>query len=135
MMIFPILSYAGPIKLTYTQTQKDHLISLLNRAKDITGNDTLGDIHDVIQRHNCMLVRKCLQQQTNSVTLNNYFENLSHTMETRNNNYLPRLLQVETAKQGFYYGGAKLYNSLPLIKLRMEPHLGKFKILLIDFKF
>ena len=58
-------------------------------------------------------------------------------METRNNNYLLRLPQVklETAKQGFYYGGAKLYNSLPLIKLRMEPHLSKFKILLIDFKF
>ena len=73
MMILPILSYAGPIKLTYTQTQKDRLISLLNRAKDITGNDTLGDIHDVIQRQNCMLVRKCLQQQTNSVTFNNYF--------------------------------------------------------------
>ena len=112
------------------------LISLLNRAKDITGNDTLGDIHDAIQRQNCMLVRKCLQKQTNSVTFNNYFEILSHTMETRNNNYLPRLPQVklETAKQGFYYGGAKLYNSLPL-KLRMEPHLNKFKILLIDFKF
>ena len=83
-----------------------------------------------------MLVRKCLQQQTNSVTFNNYFEILSHTMETRNDNYLLRLPQVklETAKQGFYYGGAKLYNSLPL-KLRMEPHLNKFKILLTDFKF
>ena len=103
MMILPILSYAGPIKLTYTQTQKDRLISLLNRAKDITGNDTLGDIHDVIQRQNCMLVRKCLQQQTNSVTFNNYFEIVSHTVETRNNNYLLRLPQVklETAKQGF----------------------------------
>ena len=52
---------------------KDRLISLLNRAKDITGNDTLGDIHDVIQRQNCTLVRKCLQQLTNSVTFNNYF--------------------------------------------------------------
>ena len=57
-------------------------------------------------------------------------------METRNNNYLLRLPQVklETAKQGFYYGGAKLHNSLPL-KLKMEPHLSKSKILLIDFKF
>ena len=119
----------------YTQTQKDRLISLLNRAKGITGNDTLGDIHDIIQRQNCMLARKCLQQQTNSVTFNNYFEILSHAMEKRDN-YLLRLPQVklETAKQGFYYGGAKLYHSLPL-KLRMEPHLSKFKILLIDFKF
>ena len=100
-MMLLILSYADPIKLTYTQTQKDRLISLLNRAKDITGNDTLGDIHDVAQRQNCMLVRKCLLQQTNSVTFNNYFEILSHTMETRNNNYLLRLPQVklETAKQ------------------------------------
>ena len=137
MMILPILSYAGPIKLTYTQTQKDRLISLLNRAKNITGlNDTHGDVHDVIQRHNCILVRKCLQQQTNSVTLNNYFEILSHTMETRGDNYLLRLPQVklETARQGFYYGGAKLYNSLPLT-LRMDTHLNKFKILLTDFKF
>ena len=83
-----------------------------------------------------MLVRKCLQQQTNIVIFNNYFEILSHTMETRNNNYLLRLPQVklEIAKQGFYYGGAKLYNSLPL-KLRMEPHFNKFKTLLTDFKF
>ena len=59
---------------------------------------------------------------------------LSHTMETRSNNYLLRLPQVklETAKQGFYYDGAKLYNSLSL-KLRMEPHLNKFKTLLTDF--
>ena len=41
---------------------------------------------------------------------------------------------LETAKQGFYYGGAKLYNSLPL-KIRMEPQLNKFKTLLNDFKF
>ena len=81
-----------------------------------------------------MLVRKCLQQQTNSVTFNNYFEIISHTMETRNNTYLLRLPQVKLEKQGFYYGGAKLYNSLPL-KLRMEPHLNKFKTLLTDFKF
>ena len=42
-----------------------------------------------------MLVRKCLQQQTNSVTFNNYFEILGHTMETRNNNYLLLLPQVQ----------------------------------------
>ena len=42
--------------------------------------------------------------------------------------------EVRNWKQGFYHGGAKLYNSLPL-KLRVEPHLSKFKILLIDFKF
>ena len=57
-------------------------------------------------------------------------------MGTRNSYYLLRLPQVklETAKQGFYYGGAKLYNSLSLT-LRMEPHLNKFETLLTDLKF
>ena len=65
-----------------------------------------------------MLVKKCLERRLTSVTFNDYFKILNHTKNTRNKFFLLRLrlpaVKLEIAKQGFYFGGAKLYNSLPL---------------------
>ena len=83
MMIIPILTYAGPIKLMYTKTQMERLASLVRRAT-ITQNETLNNIHNVIQRQNCMLVKKCLERRLNSLTFNDYFKILNHTKNTRN---------------------------------------------------
>ena len=136
MMILPILSYTGPVKLTFTRTQKDLLTSLTKRGKLITRNSAIKDISDVIKTQNCMLVRKCIEKQTNSTTYNDYFKILSHTKQTRNNNFLLQLpaVKLEAAKQSFYFGGAKLYNSLPL-EIRSTPDINKFRSLLSNFKF
>ena len=136
MMIIPILTYAGPIKLTYTKTQMERLASLVRRANTITQNETLNNIYNVIQRQNCMLVKKCLERRLNSLTFNDYFKILNHTKNTRNKNFLLRLpaVKLEIAKQGFYFGGAKLYNSLPL-ELRSETDFSKFRSKLNVFKF
>ena len=89
-----------------------------------------------MQRQNCVLVKKCLEKRLNSVTFNDYFKNFNQIKSTRNKKFLVRLLAVklEIAKQGLYFGGAKLYNSLPL-ELRSETDLSKFRSKLNVFKF
>ena len=68
MMRLPIVTHAGPVKIIHTKTQTDRLESLHRRAKTITGNNRLNCITNEIQRQNCLLVKKCLEKQTNSST-------------------------------------------------------------------
>ena len=93
MMILPIVTYAGPVKIIHTKIQTDRLASLHRRAKTITGNNRLNFITNEIQRQNCLLVKKCLEKQTNSSTFDNYFKMLSHEKSTRNNN---TLIEIES---------------------------------------
>lgn len=58
MMILPILTYAGLVKITHTKTQTDRLTSLHRGVKAITGNNHLNCIMSEIQRQNCLLVKK-----------------------------------------------------------------------------
>ena len=85
LMILPILTYAGPVKSTYTKTQTDQLVSLHLIAKSITGNNHLNCITNVIQRQTCLLVKKCLEKQINGQIFDNYFCMQSHERATRNN--------------------------------------------------
>ena len=73
LMILPILTYAGPVKSTYTKTQTDQLVSFHLRAKSITGNNHLNCITNVIQRQICLLVKKCLEKQKQIVKLLTFF--------------------------------------------------------------
>ena len=132
-MILPILTYAGPVKSTYTKTQTNQLVSLHLRAKSITGNNHLNCITNVIQRQNCLLVKKCLEKQTNSQIFDNYFCMQSHGRTTRNNNTLIEipLLKLEVAKQSFYVAGAKIFNSLP-IEIRLTKDFKTFRSLIFD---
>ena len=133
LMIHPILTYAGPVKSTYTKTQMDKLVSLHLRAKCITGNNHLNCITNVIQRQICLLVKKCLEKQTNSQIFDNYFCMQSHERATRSNNTLIEipLLKLEVAKQRFYVAGAKIFNSLP-IEIRLTKDIKTFRSLIFD---
>ena len=132
-MILPILTYAGPVKSTYTKTQTDKLVSLHLRAKSITGNNYLNCITNMIQRQICLLVKKCLEKQTNSQIFDNYFCMQSHERATRNNNTLVEipLLKLEVGKQSFYVAGAKILNSL-LIEIRLTKDFKTFRSLICD---
>lgn len=131
MMILPILTYAGPVKPVLTKTQTDQLASLHRRAKTITGNNNLKCPTNEIQQQICLLVKKCLVKQTNSSIFDNYFKMLSHQQSTRNNNIsieLPRV-KLESAKQSFYFAGAKIYNNLPTV-IRSTVNISKFRSLI-----
>ena len=55
-----------------------------------------------------------------------YFEVMNHGMNTRRNKFCLRLppVKLENAKHSFYYGGAKLFNSLP--DSERKSHLSDF---------
>ena len=63
-----------------------------------------------------MLVKRCLLNEFSLDTFNNYFKIFHHKMNTRNNNHSIRLprVKLEPARQGFFFAGGILYNSLPL---------------------
>ena len=115
MMILPILTYSGVIKLRSTRTYEQKLNSLENRARMIIGESAyIPNTLNVIRKRACILVRKCL---TNNVcyNFNNYFKINNHVANTRNCNLLIKLpkVRLEYAKQSFYFMGVKTYNELP----------------------
>ena len=89
---------------------------------------TVKSIGSCLNRDICMLVKRCLLNEFNLDTFNNYFEIFDHKMNTRNNNHSIRLprVKLELASQGMKR------NSLPrelwqvddilLFKRRLKEH-------------
>ena len=77
---------------------------------------------------NPVLVKKCLLKKFDLDTFDNYFQIIEHKKNTRNNNYSVRLprVKLELARQGFFFVGGSLYNSLPL-ELRQVDDIPVFK--------
>ena len=115
MMILPILTYSCTIKTAFTETQPAKFTSLENRATKTIGTKSVLNINELIQSQICSLVEKCIQGRIEHETFDNYFEMACHVKETRNNNISIRLprIKLELTKQSFYFGGAKLFNTLP----------------------
>ncbi len=61
-----------------------------------------------------LLVRKCLNKKL-CTNFHDYFVINEHNARTRNRNILLRIpkVKLEFAKNGFFFMGARLYNSLP----------------------
>ena len=103
MIILAILTYGSTVKTTFTETQKEKLISLKNRAKSIIRSEDVPNIIDVIKCESCLLVKECLERKIQNPIFEEYFALVSHDKETRNNNCLFRLpsVKLEIAKQRF----------------------------------
>ena len=67
------------------------------------------------KRERALLVKICLCKESNE-EFNNYFKLFKHKYKTRNNSKSIKLppTKLELAKQGFYFSGGVLYNSLPI---------------------
>ena len=115
MMVVPILTYSSTIKTTYTTTQQRKLKSLERRAKIITGK-SVKPINTILKDHVCSLVVKCLKKEFCHEVLDDYFNIQNHVHRTRNNEHSIMLpsIKLEFARSSFYYGGAKIFNSLSL---------------------
>ena len=139
MTISPLLTYCCLTKLSLTQTQKNFLQSIENRASRLIYgmNNDKKVIPINHQRYTkaCLIVRKCLNNNLCS-PMKNYFQVNDHTKNTRNQNSLIKLpkLRLELGKQTFLYSGAKLYNNLPL-NFRKEKDFSKFKVVLKSHTF
>ena len=114
MMIVPLLTYRGSVKLTYTKTQQNKFGYLERRAREIIGQP-VPKIINVIKKEAIMIVKRSLEKKI-CKNFENYFEIKSHGIATRNNGYLITLpkFKLELGKQSFKYAGAKLFNDLPL---------------------
>ena len=76
----------------------------------------------------CPPSEKLLMQRIKLSEFNNYLKLFEHKYKTRNNLKSIKLppVKLELAKQGFYFSGGVLYNSLP-IEIRDTDGYGKFK--------
>ena len=126
MMIVPMLTYRGPVKLSYTRTQENKFKSLERRAKLIIGR-AVPSILNSIKKEALVLVKKSLENATCSNFVG-YFKIQQHSKSTRNHGYLIELpkVKLEIGKQSFKYSAAKLFNDLPL-SIRKEASLSLFK--------
>ena len=95
MMIVPIVTYSGTIKLFFTRTQLEKLGSIERRAKEIIGSEiNMPHLRKLMKRRACMTVRKCLG---NDICSNfcGYFQVNDHDKGTRNKAILVRLPRVK----------------------------------------
>ena len=135
-MIIPILTYPASLKPTQTMTQSGKMASLQERATFITKNNNIRNASQDICRQNCMLVKKCINKELTSYEFDNYFQILTNYRQTRNSGYSIKLpsVKLELARKSFYFGAAKLFNSLPL-EIRAKQKTSEFRCLLKSYKF
>ena len=100
--------------------------SLDRRARKIIKLN-VPSIEDLANRERVLLMESSLCKESNE-EFNNYFTLTEQKYETRNNPKSTKLrhVKLELAKQGFYFSGGVLHNSLP-IEIRDTDGYGKFK--------
>ena len=112
----PILTYSSTTKTSFNNTQLQKFSSFERRATKVIGYELnqWKSIKDTTDNQICSLVKNCLQKKFGYEVLNNYFEIFNHRKHTRNNCSLKLPpIKLKISKQSFYYGGVKLFNSLP----------------------
>ena len=115
-MILPILTYSNAIKTSFNATQLSKFESLEKRAANIIGAKLSKTIKKSVDDQICVLVKNCLQRKVGHGVFDNYFDVTKHGKQTRNNKCMIRLprINLESSRTSLYYGGAKVFNNLPL---------------------
>ena len=124
-MIIPLLTSSCTLKSPYSNTQKLKYNSLDRRAREIIKLN-VPSMENLANRERVLLVKSCLCKESNE-EFNNYLKLTEDKDETKNNSKsIKPHVKLELAKQGFYFSGGVLYNSLP-IEIRDTDGYGKFK--------
>ena len=102
-MIILVMTYSSTIRIPCNDTQCKKL-QLLDRRANFIIKSTVTSIGSCLNRDICMLVKRCLLNEFNLDTFNNYFEIFDHMMNTRNNHSI-RLpwVKLELARQGGFF--------------------------------
>ena len=132
MMISPIITYSGTIKLFLTETNRRKLRSIDNRVREIVGEELyLRPLYKLIKKKACEIVRKCFEKDIGT-NFRQHFETSSiHSLNTRNSNILVKLPEVklEFGRHAFRFASAKIYNELPQeIRAEKDYRLFSFKL-------
>ena len=135
-IVIPVFTYCGTANLYLSRTSLGKLDRIHERAVGIifkTNTVKLTPIMTYVKRHACQIVRTSITRQ---LPAPDYFELLSHPKSTRNNKLsiaLPRV-RTKAARNGFYYQGAMIYNSLTR-DIRMQENENVFLKRLRNFNF
>ena len=113
-MVVPLLTSSCTLKSRCNNTQKLKYNSLDRRARKIIKLN-VPSIENLANGERVLLVKSCLCKESHE-EFNNYFNLIEHKYKTRNNSKSIKLppVKLELAKQGFYFSGGVLYNSLPV---------------------
>ena len=125
MTILPIITYRSTVKTTFNNTQLLKFVSIERRASAIVGTPVVRIIENIEQQITFM-VTKCINGDFGHQVLDTYFNRQNHQRGTRRDGFVlnyPKI-NLETARPGFYYGGVKIFNNLPLHKLRDIWHVS-----------
>ena len=91
MMIVPIITYSGMVKLSLTKIQLRKLDSIERRAQEIIGNDVyIPHLDKLIKKKACVVVRKCLDKEICN-NFQEYFKINELNCGTRNNGIMLKL--------------------------------------------
>ena len=103
-------------KTSFNATQLSKFESLGKRVANIIGAKLSKTIKKSIDHQICVLVKNCLQRKVGHGIFDNYFDVTKHGKQTRNNKCMIRLprINLESSRSSLYYGGAKVFNNLPL---------------------
>ena len=103
----------NPTNFNRIQTQLKKLKSIEARTSSVLKSKTCNLKHE-IDKHAILLVRKCLNATVCS-NFEDYFMINEQNVRTRNRNILIQIpkVKLEFAKNGCFFMGARLYNSLP----------------------
>ena len=105
----------GTLKRIATVASKSRDLNLFCNGTKINCTQSYKcDLKHEIDKHTILLVRKCLNGTVCS-NVKDYFMINDHNVRTRNRNILIQIpkVKLEFAKNGFFFMGARLYNSLP----------------------
>ena len=108
------VTYNCIANLNLNRTQLGTLHSLDRHVSQIL-DEPMTLTFNLIKKHAVMRVEKCLSVGVCS-SFRNYFQKLEHKVSTRNNGKLLKIPKVkhEFACSGFFFIGARIFNSLPM---------------------
>ena len=79
MMIAPLMTYSSTHKIPLTNTQLKSLKSIDKRAAAVTKSNNLPTICGLVNRDICLLVKKCITNDFENETFDNYFTIMNHS--------------------------------------------------------
>ena len=134
-MIQPVMTYAGLLKLHFSDSQLGKMEAIERRSRSIISSRTGNPVPSIVQslhKKACKTVRQCIDKYI-CTNFHQYFQIHEHNFNTRNKGYSVKIpkVKLEFARQSFYFLSVKIYNDMP-IEIRQEQNYYKFLMLLSE---
>ena len=117
-MIQPVMTYAGLLKLHFSDIQLGKMESIERRSRSIISSRAGNPVPSIVQslhKKACKTVRQCVDKCI-CTNFHQYFQIHEHDFNSRNKGYSVKIPKVKSdfARQSFYFLGANIYNNMPI---------------------